>query len=53
MIVLALFLALLILAVYMVGGVYTPAGVILIVAGIAGWLIVHRARRRRGSAAQL
>ena len=53
MAVLAIIAAFLILLVYMVGGAYSPAGIIIIISIAIGYIIVRRAKRRRGSAARL
>ena len=53
MAIISILLAVVFVVVFLVGGAFSPAGLI-IVAGVAiGILLVHRAKRRRGSATQL
>jgi hypothetical protein len=39
--------------VFAVSGVYTPAGMVIAAALIVGYVVVWRAKRKRGSAAKL
>jgi hypothetical protein len=36
--------------IYAVGGLFSPAGVVVVIGALAGWAVVHRAKRRRGGA---
>lgn len=53
MTILALLVGFLMVVVFLVGGAFTPAGLVLLAFAGVGALIVRRAKRKRGSAAQL
>lgn len=50
---LAIFALVLAFVVFAVGGLFTPAGVTILIGALAAFIVVWRAKRRRGSSAQL